>query len=120
VWVDSASFAKFDAKDPQLVNETPTDAGYVRSFYHQGQVCDWYSTNEGAGSPDGPYWVSQVQSDKPGACVGDKYCVGRILSGISGDTEMVVGGVEPILTVTLKAGKIQMVRLNDSVVPAKR
>lgn len=107
VWVRSAAFAKDDSADPVVLNEDVSSEGIrIRSWYHMGRHCDWVSTNKGMGSPDGPYWVSQVQSERVGACVGEKYCVGLPLEGVPSDTEIVLtrGGRE--LTVGVKAGKV--------------
>lgn len=120
IWVGSASFAKDDSADPVVLNEEVSGAGIrIRSWYHMGRHCDWVSTNKGMASPDGPYWVSQVQSERIGACVGDKYCIGRDLDVAVSDTEFVVVRGSKELTVEVKAGRIVSLILFSSGPPIR-
>lgn len=119
-WVESAAFAKDDSADPVVLNEDVSGSGIrIRSWYHLGRHCDWVSTNKGMPSPDGPYWISQVQSERLGDCVGDKYCIGGRLGKSPSDTEIVLFHGTRELTIALKRGKIVSLILSSDGPPVR-
>jgi hypothetical protein len=112
IWVDKATFAKLDVADPVVLNEDVDSNGIrIRWWQHLGKGFEWVSTNQGTGSPDGPYWISQVSSSQTGACFGTEWCVGQTSTAMPNDTEIVQtrNGLE--LSVTLEAGKVKSLLL---------
>jgi hypothetical protein len=107
IWVADARFAAQDTSEPVVLGESVTDAGIrIRFWLHQGTGFAWVSTNQGMTSPDGPYWVSQVESDRPGAAFDSAFRVGSAFPAAAGDTDLVSRQGDLERTVSVRGGKI--------------
>jgi hypothetical protein len=119
IWVSDAKFLDQDIQDPQILGETVSEDGVrVRSWYHKSDGFEWVSTNQGMISPDGPFWISQVESSKLGASLGGKYSVGQSLGSVSGDSDLVAQNNSIGRTVQVRKGMIVKLILTSSTPPA--
>jgi len=106
-WVDDATFSRLDTQEPEVMSESVSPAGVrIRWWRHQGKGFSWISTNDGMPSPDGPYWVQQVQTSQHGACAGREPCVGAKDTGKKPNAERVVKSDDRELTIRIHKGLV--------------
>jgi hypothetical protein len=112
-WVSETQFAAQDTGEPIVLGESVTDAGLrIRSWLHVGDGYAWVSTNQGMSSPDGPFWISQVESERAGASFDGEVVVGLGYPSASGDSDLVSRSGNLERTISVRDGKISKLILS--------